>query len=131
MSRAERSPYSPFLNSIMATDGMTLLSVATYSHVPRILMFMRNKHTAVINRQVANGIDIDESLCAKMMKYLAKNGLVCPTNISGHRGPVYTLSDMGMKCADCLVDIVIYGDLNLVAKKDAIQSIEETEEVKV
>jgi len=126
----ERSTLSPFFNDVAANDGMSLLSIVTYSHIPHILMFMNKERRPLINREVAKGVGMDESLCAKLLKYAAKNGLVCPTEVRGHRGAIYTLAEMGERCADLLEFIVIYGDVCLASKTDSIQSIDKNEEVK-
>lgn len=125
-----RCTNSPYFTDMAAIDGMSLLSIATYSHVPKILMYLRTAPAPMFNREIAFAISVDESLCAKQIKYLVKNGLVIATKEGLRRGALYTLSDLGRKCADNLSDIVAYGDLYYAVNGNQLHSIDEKEEVK-
>lgn len=125
-----RCTYSPYFTDMAAIDGMSLLSIATYSHVPKILMYLRTAPAPLVNREVSFAIGVDESLCAKLMKYLMKNGLVEGIHKGKRRGAFYSLSETGRKCADNLSDIVAYGDLYYAVNGNPIQSIEKRKVVK-
>ena len=127
-----RKQYSPFYSHMRVKDGFSLLEIVTYSCVPRILIVMRLADRPMYNRDIARETDLDESQCLKLVKWLASNAILFKDKDKGHCA--YTLTGLGQKCADALLDITCYGEGQFGETKRGLarilDTINESEELK-
>ena len=101
-------------------DGYELLSLVSYSHVPHIIEVIYASHCAS-NKEIATAIDIDESLCSKLLKWLVSMGIVRRQYITGHHAKEtrYWLTRLGEDCGRAIHGIVAIGETTLPFEEDS------------
>ena len=126
--RTPKTSYSPFFAELRWTDGPSLISVVSYAQVPSILMAFREIGEPTFNRKVARTVGMDESLCLKLIKWLANNELVYAVRDKASQGKIYSLTKLGEKCADAFIEIRSYASEDMESEEVMKNIKEKTEE---
>ena len=87
--------------------------------MPHIIEELYASHCAS-NREIATSIDIDESLCSKLLKWLVSMGIVRKQYIKGVRAreTIYWLTRLGEDCGRAIHSIVAIGETALPFEED-------------